>query len=81
MLRRTLPSRWLSRTQHSQSNAIVSQIIAVPRRRDVVSALFDGLNACAFITTYAIIVNWIYQGHLDLWDGTYGIEDDDEDDD
>lgn len=32
-----------------------------------------------FTATYAIIANWIYQGYVDYWDGTYGVGDDDDD--
>ncbi len=32
------------------------------------------------IVTYSIMLNWVYQGYLDLWEGTYGADDDDDDD-
>ena len=32
-----------------------------------------------FGTTYLIMVNWIYTGYLELWDGVYGVDDDEDD--
>lgn len=32
------------------------------------------------LTTYAIMLNWVYEGYVDLWYGVYGIEDDDDED-
>ena len=80
MFRATSLTRYLTR-QHPQAEQVVGQIIAAPRRADVVAATFDLGALAGFFVTYGIIANWIYQGHLDLWDGVYGIEDDDEDDD
>jgi hypothetical protein len=45
-----------------------------------VAGLLEVISWGAFAVTYGIIVNWLYTGHLDLWDGTYGTEEDDDDD-
>ncbi|EPY17411.1 hypothetical protein STCU_10633 [Strigomonas culicis] len=33
------------------------------------------------LTTYLMMINWIYEGYVDLWYGVYGLDDDDDDDD
>ncbi|CAD2215664.1 hypothetical protein ADEAN_000311900 [Angomonas deanei] len=32
------------------------------------------------VTTYLIMINWVYEGYVDLWYGVYGLDDDDDDD-
>lgn len=32
------------------------------------------------LATYGIMVNWIYEGYVDLWYGVYGLDDDEDDD-
>jgi hypothetical protein len=84
MIRRTLLRRaLLTRQQHPQSAEIVRAVISSPAhlRRDAAVQVFDALNGVTFLVTYGIIVNWLYNGHLDMWDGVYGIEDEDDDDD
>jgi hypothetical protein len=81
MFRATLTTRYLYRRHHPHADAILQRTLAVKPPRDVLSSVLQALSWCGFAVTYAIIVNWIYSSHLDLWDGTYGIEDDDEDDD
>ncbi|CAC9532684.1 hypothetical protein LDHU3_33.2840:CDS1 [Leishmania donovani] len=42
------------------------------------------LMVCANLlcfTTYCLMVNWIYEGYVDLWYGVYGLEDDADDND
>ena len=48
---------------------------------DPVHAVFGTLAVGTFFVTYFIIFNWIYEGYCDLWDGTYGLDDDDDEDD
>jgi hypothetical protein len=38
------------------------------------------LSAVNMLGVYLIIFDWLYQGHVDLWDGTYGLDDDEDDD-
>lgn len=49
--------------------------------KDALAGTLLYLSYGTFAMTYLIIVNWIYQGYLDLWDGTYGLDDDDDEDD
>ncbi len=83
MLRRTTVSRaLLSKAQHPRAEAILSQVLAAKAKRaDPVAASLEAVSWGLFAVTYGIIVNWIYASHLDLWDGVYGIEDDDDEDD
>ena len=81
MYRASRLSRYLSRAQHPRAEAVVNTIVAAPRRVDVVASVLELGSWTTFLVTYGIIFNWIYTSHLDLWDGTYGIEDDDDDDD
>jgi hypothetical protein len=39
------------------------------------------LSVANVAATYMIIFDWLYQGHCSLWDGTYGVEDDEDEDD
>ena len=36
------------------------------------------LGLCAFLAAYGMIFDWIYRGYVDLWFGTYGIEEDED---
>ena len=47
---------------------------------DPISSVFTLVAWGLFAYTYIIIFNWIYEGYCDFWDGTYGLDDDDEDD-
>ena len=49
-------------------------------RADPLARLFTAVGWSLFAVTYAIVANWLYEGHLDLWHGTYGVEDDEDDD-
>lgn len=33
------------------------------------------------VLTYCIMVNWVYEGYVDLWYGVYGLDDEEDDDD
>ena len=70
----------LTRAQHPRADAIVNQVCRVPTTGDPVAATLRVGAWGTFFATYGIIADWIYQAHLDKWDGTYGLEDDDDDD-
>ncbi|KAG5469107.1 hypothetical protein LSCM4_02504 [Leishmania orientalis] len=41
--------------------------------------LIGSANFLCF-TTYCLMINWIYEGYVDLWYGVYGLEEDADDD-
>ena len=48
---------------------------------DAVTLVLLALSVVNVCVTYFIIFDWIYQGHVELWDGTYGVDDEDDDED
>jgi hypothetical protein len=80
MFRASLTRRYLTRRYHPRADEVLQHTLAAPRARDPVAGLLEVISWGAFAVTYGIIVNWLYTGHLDLWDGTYGTEEDDDDD-
>ena len=62
--------------------SVMGPIVAYSKgmRSDPISLGCAVVGWSLFVCTYLIMVDWIYTGYLELWDGVYGIEDDDEDD-
>lgn len=56
---------------------VVKRSIAM---KDPITTAGNTIGWALFAVTYGIMVNWIYEGYLDLWHGTYGLGDDDDDD-
>jgi hypothetical protein len=48
--------------------------------KDPLTVVLLFLSAVNMLFVYLIIFDWLYQGHVDLWDGTYGLDDEDDDD-
>lgn len=59
----------------------VAAVAAAAPPLDVYQSMCLTVSVFSAIVTYAIMFDWIYQGHLDLWAGDYGADDDDDDDD
>ena len=82
MFRRTAArATLLTRRQHPRADDLLQQVYRVPTAGDPVAATLRAGAWGTFAATYAIIADWIYQAHLDKWDGTYGVDDEDEEDD
>lgn len=79
MIRTTrLTAMWktVPRSPAAVTQPIVKKSLNLP---DTFSAILNVAGWGLFGVTYAIISNWIYEGYVDLWHGTYGLDDDDDD--
>jgi hypothetical protein len=79
MLRSTRLSKVWARQPRTPAELIQPIIATSIRAPDTIGSF---LNVCGwglFVVTYSIIANWIYEGYVDLWHGTYGLDDDDDD--
>jgi hypothetical protein len=82
MLRRSTAAL-CARAYHPQSSTILDAVLrrTPGSRADPVYVGLSVASVGTFVGTYGIIGDWVYQSYLDLWDGTYGLDDDDDDDD
>lgn len=69
-----------ARTPRTPAALIQPVVAASIRIRDPFGSFLGACSWSLFVVTYAIIANWIYEGYVDLWHGTYGLDDDDDDD-
>ena len=81
MFRTTRLARYVTRQHHPAADEVMRRTLSTPRRFDPVAAGLEATAWGTFAVTYGIIIDWIYSSHLDMWDGTYGLEDDDDEDD
>lgn len=52
-----------------------------PTCRTTKASLFIGVANTMLLMTYGIMINWVYEGYVDLWFGIYGLDEDDDEDD
>ncbi|GET91936.1 unspecified product [Leishmania tarentolae] len=69
----------LLETQHASGRTLMSVI--GPKCYTTRGTLLMGCANLLCFATYCLMVNWIYEGYVDLWYGVYGLEDDAQDDD
>jgi hypothetical protein len=81
MFRASRMARYITREHHPHADEVMRRTLTAPKKFDPVAAGLEVTAWGTFFATYGIIADWIYSSHLDMWDGTYGIEDDDDEDD
>lgn len=72
-------SNELLEVQHVSGRTLMS--VMGPKCYTTKGTLILGAANVLCIATYCIMLNWIYEGYVDLWYGVYGLEDDEDDED
>ncbi|CAJ1011764.1 hypothetical protein Q4I28_007077 [Leishmania naiffi] len=69
----------LLEVQHASGRTLMS--VMGPRCYTTRGMFLIGSANLLCFTTYCLMINWIYEGYVDLWYGVYGLEDSEDGDD